>query len=123
MGKSNTYIGGTLQKINQEKSHGGYVDLNGEKFYKITNYDQLDPFFMSVASSSDHWLFLSSNGGLSAGRKNPEYALFPYYTVDKIQGKNRLTLSESLRYLPADSVAPLFENPTVSFINSKKKNG
>ena len=40
-----------------------------------------------------------------------------------IDGNNRLTLNESLRYLPADSVAPLFDNPTVSFINSKKKNG
>lgn len=42
------------------------------------------PFFMSIVSDSNHWMFISSNGGLSAGRKNAEYALFPYYTDDKI---------------------------------------
>ena len=39
---------------------------------------------MSIVSDSNHWLFISSNGGLTAGRKNAEFALFPYYTDDKI---------------------------------------
>jgi hypothetical protein len=41
-------------------------------------------FFMSLVSSGNHWMFISSNGALSAGRESPETALFPYETVDKI---------------------------------------
>lgn len=58
--------------------------INGENYYKIENCNQMRPFFMSIVSDSNHWLFISSNGGLSAGRKNSENALFPYYTDDKI---------------------------------------
>jgi hypothetical protein len=39
---------------------------------------------MSLVSSADHWLFISSTGGLTAGRVNAESALFPYETDDKI---------------------------------------
>ena len=60
------------------------TSLKGESYYKITNSDQMRPFFMSIVSNSNHWMFIASNGGLSAGRKNAEYALFPYYTDDKI---------------------------------------
>lgn len=60
------------------------IEINGEQFYKIENHNHMRPFFMSVVSDSNHWLFISSNGGLSAGRKNAEFALFPYYTDDKI---------------------------------------
>jgi len=59
-------------------------NFDGEKWFKISNHDRLRPFFMSIVSDSNHWMFISSNGGLSAGRKNSEYALFPYYTDDKI---------------------------------------
>lgn len=60
------------------------VKIGNEYYFKISNSDNLRPFFMSIVSDSDHWMFISSNGGLSAGRKNAEYALFPYYTDDKI---------------------------------------
>lgn len=59
-------------------------EINGEKYYKIENCNHMRPFFMSVVSDSNHWLFIASNGGMSAGRKNAENALFPYYTEDKI---------------------------------------
>ena len=49
---------------------------------------------MSIVSSSDHWLFVSSNGGLSAGRVNSEQALFPYYTEDKLADNNENTGSK-----------------------------
>lgn len=39
---------------------------------------------MNVVSSSDLWLFLASNGGLTAGRIDAEHALFPYQSVDRI---------------------------------------
>ncbi len=60
------------------------VKIGNEYYFKISNSDNLRPFFMSIVSDSDHWMFISSNGGLTAGRKNAEYALFPYYTDDKI---------------------------------------
>jgi len=63
---------------------GGFVNLLGETFYKIEHYDAMPPFFMSIVSGADHWLFISSTGGLSAGRINAEHALFPYYTEDKV---------------------------------------
>lgn len=62
----------------------GYVTLMGESYYCIPCYDQMPPFFMSIVSSADHWLFISSTGGLTAGRINAESALFPYYTDDKV---------------------------------------
>lgn len=63
---------------------GDFVSLEGSDFYRIGRYDQLPPFFMTVVSSSDHWLFVSSTGGITAGRVDAERALFPYETVDKI---------------------------------------
>lgn len=76
----------TGQKKTKEESHIEIkrLKIEGENFYCIYNYDEMRPFFMSVVSDSHHWMFISSNGALSAGRKNAEYALFPYYTVDKI---------------------------------------
>ncbi|TAE09869.1 MAG: hypothetical protein EAY72_11995 [Bacteroidetes bacterium] len=60
------------------------VTIQQQQFYKISNAHAMRPFFMSIVSSSNHWLFVASNGGLTAGRKNAEYALFPYYTDDKL---------------------------------------
>jgi hypothetical protein len=71
--------------------NGKYVALSGERFYCIENYDKMPPFFMSVVSNSDHWMFISSTGGLTAGRKNAETALFPYETDDKINESNQNT--------------------------------
>ncbi len=51
---------------------------------------------MNIVSDSDHWMFISGNGGLTAGRKNPEYALFPYYTDDKITEFADITGSKSI---------------------------
>lgn len=70
--------------------------LEGEKYYKIANNDAMRPFFMSIVSDSNHWMFISSNGGLTAGRKNAEFALFPYYTDDKITESFDITGSKSI---------------------------
>ncbi|MGD0755989.1 MAG: hypothetical protein ABR927_13130 [Bacteroidales bacterium] len=75
---------------------GGFVKIDGETFYKIGGYNEMDPFFITIVSNSDHWMFLSSNGGITAGRKNPDNALFPYYTVDKIQDSGEITGSKSI---------------------------
>lgn len=72
------------------------VEKNNESYFKITHHDAIRPFFMSIVSDSNHWMFISSNGGLTAGRKNPEYALFPYYTEDKLTEFADFTGSKSI---------------------------
>lgn len=75
---------------------GELVTLNNETFYKISNSDAMRPFFMSIVSDSNHWMFVSSNGGLTAGRKNAEFSLFPYYTDDKITESTDITGSKTI---------------------------
>ncbi len=75
---------------------GTYVNIEGERFYKISNVDQMDPFFISLVSDSDHWLFAGSSGGISAGRKNEESSLFAYYTDDKIVNSAEHTGSKTI---------------------------
>lgn len=75
-----------LEKASKQGSEvtGDFVTIDGERCYMIRNIDQMKSFFISVVSSSNHWLFASSTGGLTAGRVSPDTALFPYVTVDKI---------------------------------------
>jgi hypothetical protein len=63
---------------------GEFLTIGNERFYAIRDVDRMRPFFISVISNSDHWLFVSSTGGLTAGRIAPECALFPYVTVDRV---------------------------------------
>ncbi|MEM7763135.1 MAG: hypothetical protein AAF290_03580 [Pseudomonadota bacterium] len=72
-----------FEKADQQV-RGYFTDIDGERFYAIANVDEMADFFISVVSHSDHWLFVSSNGALTAGRVSPDHALFPYVTVDKI---------------------------------------
>ncbi len=62
----------------------GFVDFEGEGFYAIPHVDRLGPFLMSIVSDSDHWMFVSSLGGLAAGRRDPTLSLFPYETDDRL---------------------------------------
>ena len=75
---------------------GGFVQIGSEEFYKIENYDKIRPFFISLVSHSDHWLFISTTGGLSAGRRSDEYTLFPYYTDDRIRDNAEFTGSKTI---------------------------
>ena len=68
----------------ERKVEGELVDYQGERFYRILQAEAMKPFFMSIVSDSDHWLFVASNGALTAGRQSPKFALFPYATEDKI---------------------------------------
>ncbi|RMG75959.1 MAG: hypothetical protein D6722_00145 [Bacteroidetes bacterium] len=72
------------------------VVIGDERFFVIHDINQLRPFFMNIVSESDHWMFISSNGGLTAGRRNAEFALFPYYTDDKITESVEVTGSKSI---------------------------
>ncbi len=75
---------------------GQIVQLGNAECYRIEHYDRMRPFFMSVVSSADHWMFISSTGGLTAGRGNPDLALFPYNTDDKIHDSAETTGSKTI---------------------------
>jgi len=85
------------------------IEIGGETFFKISNVNEMSPFFMSIVSDSNHWMFISSNGGLTAGRKDAEHALFPYYTDDKITNSVENTGSKTIFWVNKDNVAFLWE--------------
>ena len=85
------YWGSSPVRRTPEGGGGELVVRDGEVFYKISNYQAMPAFFMSIVSGYDHWLFVSSTGGLSCGRGNPESSLFPYYTDDKIHDAQTTT--------------------------------
>ena len=62
----NIYLGPIPAQQSQPAVEGEALSIGGESFYKIANYDQMRPFFMSVVSSSNHWMFISSTGDLYA---------------------------------------------------------
>jgi hypothetical protein len=90
------YLGRNPVRTTPGSVQGGEVLVEGEAFYRISNYDRMRPFFMTVVSNADHWLFISSNGGLTAGRRDANGALFPYYTDDKIRDMADETGSRTL---------------------------
>ena len=85
------------------------VEFEGEAYFKIANSDAMRPFFMSLVSHSNHWMFISSNGGLTAGRKNSENPLFPYYTDDKITESAEITGSKSIFCVHKEGKALIWE--------------
>ena len=85
------------------------LKIEGENFYCISNYNEMRPFFMSIVSDSHHWMFISSNGALSAGRKNAEFPLFPYYTADKITESSDTTGSKSIFQIHQGSETHVWE--------------
>ncbi|RSK41430.1 hypothetical protein [Mangrovimonas spongiae] len=97
-----------IQALNKEIKLKS-VTIGNEQYYKITNHNEMRPFFMSIVSDSNHWMFISSNGGLTAGRKDSENALFPYYTDDKVTELNDVTGSKSIFWVTVDNQAHLWE--------------
>ena len=90
------YLGLQPFQTSNTPTEGEEVTIDGETYYKISTVDRMRPFFMSIVSHSDHWMFLASNGGLSAGRVNSDFALFPYYTDDKITESAETTGSKTI---------------------------
>ena len=79
----------TQHPSNEAQDHdstvtGGFVSVNGVDMYRITNVDRMPPFLVSVVSDSDHWMYVSTSGGMAAGRVEPSQSLFPYETDDRI---------------------------------------
>jgi hypothetical protein len=100
---------GRKVRISPEAAEGSFVDLRGERYYRLAHYDAIPPFFMSIVSDSDHWLFISSNGGLTAGRKDADHALFPYYPDDRIHDGCEHTGSKTIVRVLGDGGAVLWE--------------
>ena len=103
------YLGAQKRVASFEEVSGTEVKIGAETFYKIANYDAMRPFFMSIVSHSNHWMFLSSTGGLTAGRKNSNFALFPYYTDDKITESSETTGSKTLCLITQSGKTSLWE--------------
>ncbi|MHB1107714.1 MAG: hypothetical protein ACYCZ2_15270, partial [Lutibacter sp.] len=103
------YIGNTKLLTNNNKVDGNIVNIESESFYKISNSHKMRPFFMSMVSDSNHWMFISSNGGLTAGRKDCDTALFPYYTDDKITESADITGSKTIFQIQKDDKILLWE--------------
>ena len=96
MSNSSVYKQNDMIQEDDLQVKGELLSFEGEEYFKISNSNQMRPFFISLVSNSDHWMFISSNGGLSAGRKNSEYSLFPYYTDDKITESFEITGSKTI---------------------------
>ncbi len=62
----------------------GLVDAFGRRCHRIADVDALPPFFLALASASDLWAFVTSNGAIAAGRGDPDGSLFPYQSVDRL---------------------------------------
>ena len=94
--KETLYVSQNPLRFNAAPIEGRRMELDGEGFYRIANYDRMRPFFMSLVSDADHWMFISSTGAVTAGRGNADRALFPYYTDDKIHDSAEITGSKTI---------------------------
>jgi hypothetical protein len=64
--------------------HAGFVLIGGQPYVTIRDVDRMSPFLMNVVGNGDVWMFVGSNAALTAGRRDPDRAIFPYQTVDKL---------------------------------------
>ena len=112
--KKELYLGDNLINSSDLEISGKEVVIEHENFYKISNVNKMRPFFMSIVSAYDHWLFISSTGALSAGRKNSNNALFPYYTDDKISESFEVTGNKSIFHVNKNDKTYLWEPFTKS---------
>lgn len=84
MKDTNLYIGDCVLHADSPEISLTTVEMKGETFFRISDFHEMPPFFMTIVNDGDFWLFVSSTGGLTAGRGNPDNALFPYVTDDKV---------------------------------------
>lgn len=109
MGNKTVFIGNSEANFEKNGVNGNQVIIGTESYYKISNSNEMRPFFMSIVSDSNHWMFISSNGGLTAGRKDAESALFPYYTDDKITESAEITGSKTILQVSSENKTLLWE--------------
>lgn len=109
MSNKTIYIGSEQASFESKEINGKLIHFDSENYYKISNNDAMRSFFMSIVSDSNHWMFISSNGGLSAGRKDSESSLFPYYTDDKITESIDITGSKTIFQVDSNGKRCLWE--------------
>jgi len=90
---------------------GGFVELEGEIHYRISAFQQLEPFLISLASDTDLWMFIASGGGLTAGRVDADGSLFPYRTVDQLHDAHHHTGPVTLIRIRHGDSAPILWEP------------
>ncbi len=103
------FIGDREASFESKEIKGKLISFDNEDYYKISNSDAMRPFFMSIVSDSNHWMFISSNGGLSAGRKDAGSSLFPYYTDDKLTESAEITGSKTILHVHKNDKTFLWE--------------
>jgi hypothetical protein len=77
-------LGTTQLKSHRDAPAGDYVNELSRRWYRIHHYDRMAPFLVSVINPDDIWMYLSTTGGITAGRRSRDSAFFPYTTVDKV---------------------------------------
>ena len=90
---------------------GGFLVRDGEACYRIAGYHRMPPFLMSLASDTDLWMFVTSGGGLTAGRVDADGALFPYLTVDQLHDAHHHTGPVTLIRVRRDGAGPVLWEP------------
>jgi hypothetical protein len=103
--------------VKKDETQLTQICIDNEIYYQISNVDAMRPFFMSILSDANHWMFIGSNGGLSAGRKDAENALFPYYTDDKIIESAELTGSKTIIRIQKNGKSNLWEPFSIRYEN------
>ncbi|MDT8299208.1 MAG: hypothetical protein RQ801_12950, partial [Spirochaetaceae bacterium] len=63
---------------------GSFETIEGRTWYRISDFNRMPPFFMTITNPDDIWMFIATTGGITAGRKESDSALFPYNTVDRV---------------------------------------
>ncbi|MCP4080263.1 MAG: hypothetical protein GY743_08450 [Planctomycetaceae bacterium] len=97
---------------------GQYAQMDGDRAYCISNSHLMPEFFMTLVSSSDHWMFISSHGALTTGRTNANSALFPYYSADKIADMRHCTGTLTvLRVRDKDGTEQLWQPFSPQWVN------
>jgi len=90
---------------------GGFVVVDGQECFRITGYRNLPPFLMSLASDTDLWMFITSGGGLTAGRVDPDGSLFPYLTDDQLHDAHHHTGPVTLIRVEGERGEPVLWEP------------
>ena len=96
MNTEQIYIGNQRVKITNAPVKGDFIKIDNETFYRISNFDKMPPFLISIVSATDHWMYISSKGGITAGRKNADNALFAYSNDDILHDVYGITGSKTI---------------------------
>ena len=90
---------------------GAFIMFEGERHYRISSYHRMAPFLMTLASDTDLWMFVTSGGGLTAGRVDADESIFQYETVDRLHDSHHHTGPVTLIRVARGGGTPLLWQP------------